>query len=179
MAIRTFAVASLTTEAIADTTNRTDQRHLTIKGGSSTQVTRIVEVYIGGQAASTSSPTYALLARDSTVGASLTALTTGESDTADNPATAALAAPALTFTAATTKPQRAKEYLAAPTFNALGGIVRLRFPKDDAPTILGNTANNGEVGLSWFTGTTAALVGAHIKFETLAIFIAAGLSLIA
>ena len=167
MAVRTFAVASFTTEARADTSNMTDSTHMNIQGGSSTQRTKILEVYVGGQEDATSSPTVMLLARDSTVGATPTALTTGESDTADDPATAALAAPVVSFTASTTKCQRAKAYLANLSFNALGGIVRLRFPVGSEPTILGNTASNGEVSLSGFTGTVAAAVGAHIKYETL------------
>lgn len=167
MAIRTFAVASFTTEAVADATNMTDSKHMNVKGGSSTQKIRIKEVMASGLEASTSSPQKLLLARDSTVGASLTALTTGESDAADDPATAALAAPTLTFTASTTKCQREKTYLAQMGFNALGGIVRLRFALGEEPQILGNTASNGEVSLSGFTGTTAGLIGAHIKFETL------------
>jgi hypothetical protein len=167
MAIRTFAVASFTTEARADTSNMTDSTHMNLLGGSSTQVTRIKEVYVGGLEDATTSPTIMLLARDSTIGATLTSLTTGESDTADNMATAALAAPVLTFTASTTKAQRAKMYLANLSFNALGGIVRLRFPEGQEPAMLGNAVNAGEISLSGFTGTIPASVGAYIKYETL------------
>ncbi|HET7619145.1 MAG TPA: hypothetical protein VFK20_11595 [Vicinamibacterales bacterium] len=176
MSIRTFAVASFTTEAVADTTNMTDNAHMNLQGGSSTQRTKIVEVYAGGLEASTSSPQKLLLARDSTIGATLTSLTTGQSDTPDDPATAALSAPVVPFTASTTKCQRAKAYLANLAFNAIGGIVRLRFPEGQEPTMLGNTASNGEVSLSGFTGTTAALIGAHIKYETLVMLLAVGLS---
>lgn len=167
MAIRTFAVASFTTEAVADTTNMTDSKHMNLKGGSSSQLTRIKEVYVGGLEASTSSPQKLLLARDTTVGATLTALTTGESDEPDDPATAALAAPVGVFTASTTKCQRGKQYLANIAFNALGGIARLRFALNEEPAILGNTQPLGEVSLSGFTGTTAGLIGAHFKYETL------------
>jgi hypothetical protein len=167
MAVRTFAVAGFTTEAVADTTNMTDSKYMALKGGSASQLTRIKEVYAAGLEASTSSPQKLLLSRDSTVGASTTALTTGESDTADDPATAALAAPVVPFVAATTKPQRAKAYLANLAFNALGGIVRLRFPLGEEPAMLGNAASLGEVSLSGFTGTVAAPIAAHIKYETL------------
>lgn len=167
MAIRTFAVAAFTTEAVADTTNRTDSKHMTLKGGSSTQLTRIKEVYVAGLEASTSAPQRLLLARDSTVGATPTSLTTGESDEADDPATAALAAPVVVFTAASTKPQRAKKYVGKVSLNALGGVSRLRFAIGEEPAMLGNTADNGEIGLSGFTGTTAGVIGAHIKYETL------------
>ena len=168
MAIRTFAVASFTTEAVADTTNMTNNKYMGLKGGSSTQRTKIKEVYAGGLEASTSSPQKLLLAIDSTVVVTPTALSTGESDVPEDPATAALAAPVVSFTAQSgTAPQRAKTYLANMAFNALGGLVRLRFPFGEEPSILGNAANGGECSLSGFTGTTAGVIGAHIKFETL------------
>lgn len=167
MAVRTFAVAFFTTEAVADTANMTDSKHMNILGGSSTQETKVLEVQCGGLESSTSSPQRMLLARDTTVGASVTSLTTGESDEPDHAATAALAAPSVKFTASSTKCQRGKQYLANLAFNALGGIIRLKFPFGAEPTIIGNTQPLGEVSLSGFTGTTAGLVGAHIKYETL------------
>jgi hypothetical protein len=139
---------------------------MNLQGGSSTQETRIKEVYAAGLEPSTSSPQKLLLARDSTVGATLTSLTTGESDTPDDPSFSTLSNPPVPFTASTTKSQRAKAYLANLAFNALGGIVRLRFPLGEEPAMLGNTASNGEISLSGFTGTTAGLIGAHIKYET-------------
>lgn len=168
MAIRTFAVAGFTTEAVADTANMANSKYMALKGGSSTQRTKIKEVYAAGLEASTSSPQKLLLAFDSTVATNLTALTTGESDTEDDPATAALAAPVVSFTAqGTTAPQRAKKYLANLAFNAIGGLTRVRFPFGEEPSMLGNAANAGEVSLSGFTGTTPAAIGAHIKYETL------------
>ena len=168
MAIRTFAVAGFTTEAVADTTNMTNSKYMALKGGSATQRTKIKEVYVAGLEASTSSPQKLLLAYDSTVATNLTALTTGESDTADDPATAALAAPVVSFTAqGTTAPQRAKAYLASMAFNAIGGLSRVRFPFGEEPCMLGNAANAGEVSLSGFTGTTAGAISGHIKYETL------------
>lgn len=172
MATRTFAVAGFTTEAVADTANMTDSKYMALKGGSSSQVTKIQEVYVMGLESSTSAPQKLLLAFDSTVGATLTSLTTGESDTADVPATAALAAPVSSFVAATTKPQRAKAYIHHCGFNALGGLGRHRFPDGGEPRMIGNAAfsagvSGGEISLSGFTGTTAGVIGAHIKYETL------------
>lgn len=166
MSVRTFAVASFTTEAVADTANRTDSKHMTILGASSTQLTKIKEVQAGGLESSTSSPQKLLLARDTTIGATLTGLTTGESDEFDLASATALSSPVTPFTAATTKPQRGKRYLANLAFNALGGIIRLKFPYGEEPSIVGNTQPLGEVGLSGFTGTTAGVIGAHIKYET-------------
>ncbi len=178
MAIRTFAVASWTTDAVADTTNLTDSKFQAIRGGSTTQFVRIKEVYAGGLEDTTSSPTLLLLARDTTVGTNATALTTGESDDCDHPATAALAAPTVVYTAdGTTQPQRGKRYLANLAFNAIGGIVRLRFPVGEEPAIIGNTQPLGEVSLSGFTGTIAAAIGTHIKYETLILLFATSYSL--
>lgn len=172
MAVRTLAVAGFTTEAVADTTNMTDDKHLNLRGGSSTQYTRLKEVYAGGLESSTSSPQKLLLARVSQIGTGSLTVLTGTSDAPDDPNTAALAAPTVFYTAsATNKAQRlvatSGSYLANLAFNALGGIVRLRFPLNEEPAILGNSANNGEVVLSGYTGTTAGAIGAHIKYETL------------
>lgn len=168
MAIRTFAVASFTTESVADTTGMANNKYMGLKGGSSTQRTKIMGVYAAGLESSTSSPQKLLLAFDSTVVATPTALTTGESDTEDDPATAALAAPVVSFTAQSgTAPQRAKKYLASCAFNAIGGVMNQQFPYGREPSMLGTAVNAGEVSLSGFTGTTPGLISAHIKFETL------------
>lgn len=172
MAIRTLAVAKFTTEAVADTTNTTDDKHYNLRGGSTTQYTRIKELYAGGLEASTSSPQVLLLARVSQIGTGSLTVVAGTSDIADDPNTAALAAPTVFYTAsATNKAQRlvatSGSYLANAAFNALGGIVRLRFALNEEPTILGNAANNGEVMVSGYTGTTAGLIGSHLKYETL------------
>lgn len=172
MAIRTFAKASLTTDAVADAADLTDSKFMCVKGGSSTQRTKIKEVRVVGLESSTSAPQILLLAFDGTVGTTPTALSTGESDIADDPHTAALAAPVVTYVAAGgTQPQRAKAYLAHLGFNAIGGLFKERWPIGEEPTLYGNAAfsapTGGEVSLSGFTGTTAGLIGAHIKYETL------------
>lgn len=167
MAKRSFKSASWTPVAVADAANFTNLGHMTLQGGSSTQQTAVIEVYLGGQAAS-SSPCIMILAHDSTVGATLTALTTGESDAALHPATAALAAPVGTFTQSTTKPQRSSTLsLLNLSYNAFGGIVRWVAAPGEEVWMLGNTASFGEVSLSAFTGGTPGLTGTHIVYETL------------
>ena len=94
-------VPTWTPVAVADTTNFTDAGHMSLQGGSSTQVNKLIEVYMGGQAGA-SSPSIMLLARDSTVGVTLSVGRLAALD----PATAALAAPPVVFNTATTKPQR-------------------------------------------------------------------------
>jgi hypothetical protein len=167
MAKRSFKSTSWSAAAVADTTNYTNQQFMAIQGGSSTQRIMVSEILVGGLATS-SAPSIMAFARDSTVGATLTALTTGESDTAIDPATAALAAPAQVFTQSTTKPQRSATLsLAVFPFNAYGGVIRWVAAPYAEFIILGNTASFGEASLSAYTGSTTANVGAHIIYEPL------------
>lgn len=166
MGVRTFAVASFTTEAVADAAAMADSKHMNILNAGAAQITKILEVQAGGLEASTSAPQKLLLALDGTHGATLTGLTTGESDTPDDPNASALSSPPTPFTASTTKCQRAKIYLANFPFNALGGIIRERFVEGKEPVIYGTATSKGECSLSGFTGTTAGVIGAHIKYET-------------
>lgn len=167
MSIRTFAVASFTTEAVADTAAQANSKHMDIQGGGSGQYIKIIEVAVQGWEPSTSSPQKLILGRTSTVsGATIDALTTGQSDEPDDPNYSAVTTVAKTHVStAGTAPQRAKKYLAMLGLNALGGVTRERFPVGKEPAVLGATADNGQVNLSGFTGTTAGLIGAHIKYE--------------
>lgn len=150
-----------TTAALADTTNLTDTTYHALQGGSSTQRINVLEVYAGGQA-SASAPNILLFARDSTVGATLSVGRNVPLDTA----TAALAAPPVTFNTATTKPQRAATLsLLNLSVNLFGGIVRWVAAPGEEIGMLGNAANAGEVSLSAFTGSTAGLMGSHFIYE--------------
>lgn len=166
MARRSFKSSTWTPVAVADTANFTANGYMAIQGGSATQRIDIWEVFMGGQAAS-AAPSIMLVSRDSTVGATLTALTTGQSDAALDPATAALAAPPASFTTATTQPQRSATLgLLNLSFNAFGGIVRWAAPDEHGVLrMLGNTASLGELSLSAYTGGTPGLMGAHIIYE--------------
>lgn len=165
MAKRVFSVATWTPVAVADATNFTDGGYQAILGGSTTQIITYLEVFMSGQAGA-SAPTFMLLSRDSTVEATPTALTTGDSDAALDPATAALAAPPVAFHASTTKPQRSSTlHLLNLTINAFGGIVRWQPSPGCEPKSLGNTASLGEVSLSAFTGGTPGAIGSHIMYE--------------
>lgn len=150
--------------AVADTANFTNEGYMALQGGSSTQRINVLEVQIAGLAAA-ASPVQMLLARDSTVGASSLS---GVLNTANDPATAALAAPPNLFSTSTTKPQRsATLQLAALGFNAYGGIVRWVAPQDedDGFAMLGNTASFGEISLSSAAAGTPGLVSAHIIYR--------------
>ena len=85
-----------------------------------------------------------------------------------NTLTAALAAPALTFVASTTKPQRSTLASAGRlnlSFNAFGGIVRWVAAPGEEWGIVGVTVNLSESSLSAFTGSSSGLMGAHIVYE--------------
>ena len=154
-------VPTWTPVAVADTTNFTDAGHMSFQGGSTTQRTNVIEVYMGGQAGA-SSPTIILLARHSTVGVTLSV---GRFAALD-PATAALGAPPVAFNTATTKPQRSATLsLLNLSFNAFGGIVRWVYSPGEEVGMLGNTASFGELGISAFTGGTPGLMGSHLIVE--------------
>jgi hypothetical protein len=149
--------------AVADTTNMTDGGHHTLQGGSTTQRLDILEVKVGGQAPSASSPCILLFGRTSTVGATLTAIRNAAFD----PATAALAAPPTAYQASTTKPQRSATLgaLLPMSFNAYGGIYRWLAREGEEISLLGNVASFGELSLNAFTGGTPGLVDSGIVYE--------------
>src|SRR4051812_18825162 len=105
MAKRIFQAATFTPTATADNTAMTNATYMAIGAGSATQMINVVEIYEGGQATS-SAVNIMQFARDLVLGATPTALTTPNGDGPMNGATAALAAPVLTFVAATTGPSR-------------------------------------------------------------------------
>lgn len=165
MAQRSFKRSTWTPTAVADTAAFTDLGYMGLMGGSTTQLLRIIEVYMGGQAGA-SSPSIMIFSRDSTVQATPTALSTGDSDGPLHPSTAALAAPPVAFAASTTKPQRAATLgLLNLSFNSFGGLVRWVTAPEEWMGLLGNTASLGEVSLSAFTGGTPGLMGSHIIYE--------------
>lgn len=165
MAQRSFKRSTWTPTAVADTAAFTDLGYMGLMGGSTTQLLRIIEVYMGGQAGA-SSPSIMVFSRDSTVQATPTALSTGDSDGPLHPSTAALAAPPVAFAASTTKPQRAATLgLLNLSFNSFGGLVRWVTAPEEWMGLLGNTASLGEVSLSAFTGGTPGLMGSHIIYE--------------
>lgn len=166
-----FSTNTFTTAATADGSQLTTSTYMALQGGSATQRNDISEVYVGGQATS-SAPQYLVLARDSTAGATPTALVAGTSSNGPlDPAAAALAAVAIGFIAASTQPTRSNGVALGRinlTFNAFGGITRwTAMDPGEYFKMLGNAASSGDSSLSGFTGTTAGLVGAHIIYETI------------
>jgi hypothetical protein len=169
MAKRIFQAVNFTPTATADAaTALANSTYMAMKGGSSTQMIDVLEIMISGLAASTSSPTIMQFARHSTIATTPTALAAPNSDGPMHPSTAALAAPAVTFVAAGTGPQRSAATSDARLnvgLNAYGGIVRWVAAPTAQWTNLGNTAQLGEASLSAFTGGTVGAVSAHIIYE--------------
>jgi hypothetical protein len=142
---------------------------LALQGATASQLNRIWEVSLAGQAASSSSPTFMLLSRDSQAG---TTTTVGVLlDAALDFATLALAAPPVSFSQATgTKPQRSSTlHLQNCSLNAFGGNYFWRANRaEECVTIYGSTTPSlGEVSLSAFTGGTPGAIGTHLIYEPL------------
>jgi hypothetical protein len=166
-----FQYNSYTPVGVADAASFTTLTYQAIQGGSATQVNQVSEVYIGGQATS-SAPTAMLLARDSTVGVTPTALSTGVA--ANGPmdsASAALGAPAVGFITAATQPLRSNSVTLSRlnlSFNAFGGIVRwTAMDPGEYFKITGLSTLVGEVSLSAFNVGTPGLLGSHLVYETI------------
>jgi hypothetical protein len=165
MSLRSLSNASFTPTATADAANLADGTHLSIQGSTSTERIVIQEVFAQGQAPATSSPTNLVLARHSTVGATLS-LATGAKDAAQDASSPA--GTARGYNTATTKPQRSATLgLLVCGLNAFGGNFRWQHSGISGKEIslVGNAASLGEMGLSAFTGGTVGAIGAHIIYE--------------
>jgi hypothetical protein len=169
MAKRVFQNSNWTPTATADTTALASGTYMAIKGGSTTQLINVLEVYVAGMAGA-SAPTPLTLARSSTLAITPTALAAPASDGPEHPSTAPLAAPPVTFTAAGTGGQRS----AATTdgklqlgLTAFGGIVRWNAAPGQEFSLLGNavTAPAGEAYLSSQNLGTPGLINSHILYE--------------
>lgn len=166
MAKRIFAHLNWTPGATADGSTLA-AGFMALKGGSSTQLIDILEVAAEGMAGA-SSPTPLILAYDSTLGVTPTGLATPDSDGPTNPATAALAAPPVSYVAAATAPTRSNS-TSSPKLpvgiNAFGGVYRYSAAPTQQMSILGNGTSTGELSLSGYTGGTTGLIQSHIMYE--------------
>lgn len=166
MAKRSFGNVNYTMTGIADNTALTGPFQA-IKGGSATQLIDVIEVYLAGMAAA-SAPTFAVFARDLVLAVTPTALANPAYDGPMNAATAALAAPPVTMTAAGTGPSRSNTTTDAKIqlgFNAFGGIVRWVAAPGEEWKITGSGTTVGESSLSSFNAGTPGLMNSHIIYE--------------
>lgn len=135
--------------------------------GSSTQLINLIEVYMGGQAGA-SSVNAMTLARSSTLGITPTALSAPNSQGPMHGSSAALAAPSVTYVAASTAPNRSPGVTIARmnlSFNAFGGIVRWVAAPAEEWSLYGTAVNVSESVLSAQNLGTAGLMGSHMIFE--------------
>ena len=166
MAKRNFNQLNWTPGATADGSTLA-AGFMALQGGSSTQLIDILEVMVEGMA-SASAATPLVLAYDSTLGVTPTALATPNADGPLNPATAALAAPPKSYVAAATNPTRSNSTSSPKVslgINAFGGIVRWNAAPTQQISILGNSTSTGELSLSCFTGGSPGAVQSHILYE--------------
>lgn len=172
MSRRIVSMTTQTPGVYGDTTTLTTYP-FGLASGSALQVNRIWEVSISGQASSTSSPTFMLLARDSPVGIGTPGQATGGTDAVIDAACAGSAGgPFGAWTGSsfgTTNPSRSTAYhLLNASLNAFGGVYFWRANRaEECITVIGVGAPLGEVSLSAFTGSTAGAIGAHMIYETL------------
>ncbi len=170
MAKRSLQVPTFTPTAVGDTTAITNNTFIALGAVTATSGGLVSEVYIGGQA-SASSINIMMFARDSTLGATPTALAAPASDGPLNSLTIppTVASTMLGFNFAGTAPQRAASTTAARlnlSLNAFGGIVRwVAYPGEEWG-IVGTATSFSESSLSAFTGGSVGLIGAHIIYET-------------
>jgi len=167
MAKRVFQAVNFTPTATADASTLSNLTYMALKGGSTTQQIDILEVLISGLANATG-PAIMQLSRCGALETTATALAAPNGDGPMNPATAALAAPPVSFVAANTGPQRSNatnDGRLQMALNTFGGIIRWNAAPNQQWTQLGNATTVGETILSAFTGTTPGAVSAHIMYE--------------
>src|SRR6185312_16023422 len=167
MARYSATFTSVTPVGTADGANLVDGSYqAVVQGGGAAQQLKINEFYAGGEAASTSSPTLLVAARDSVVGGTVTAGSTRNA-LLDATASASGVVPVVGNNA-TTLPQRsATLHLLHLSFNAYGGIVRWFARPGEELTTFGNTASLGEVSFSAYSGGTPGQLSGHVLLEAL------------
>jgi hypothetical protein len=167
MAKRQFHAATFTPTATADTTALANGTYMAIGASGATAGLNVYEIFLGGQATA-SAVNICQFARDSTLGATPTALAAPNSDGPNDTRTAALAAVPITFVAAGTAPQRSANTTAARlglSFNAFGGFARWKAYPGEEWGITGVTASVSESSLSAFTGGNPGLMSGTISYE--------------
>ena len=155
---------SLTMTATGDTTTFANSVFCAIRSSNASSMIKVSEVYIGGEAASASTPATIVVARDSTNGATPSA--TGVRTALTDALGSAPANLPTGFTQATTNPQRsASAHLLHLSFNAYGGIVRWFASPDQSITMATATAPNSEISISAITAATAPVTSGHFLYE--------------
>lgn len=156
---------SYTPVAVADTVAMTTLGFHNVQGGVSTQRMEVRDIIVQGQAPSTSSPTFLVGGRTSTVGAAT--LTAGRLACVD-PSSVLIANPPVSYQVTSgAYPQRSATLgmLVGLTINAYGGACRWQPGPDEIIATLGATASFGEFSINAFTGGTPGLVMTTLILE--------------
>lgn len=168
MAKRIFQNPNWTPTAQADAAALTNATYMALKGGSATQRIDFLDIYVNGNAPS-SSPTGLCIARTVTaLGVTPTALAIPTTDGPTDPATAALAAPPVAYIAAATGPQRSNlttDCRLSLAINAFGGSFRWNSAQGQQWVMLGNTVGFGESLISSQNVLTPGSVNCHLEYE--------------
>lgn len=161
---------TFTPTTVSNATNFTDNGYFALQGGTGTQRFDVYEIMLVGQSTTAGSMNSIVWTRDSTVGATLTGLSSVQSQGALDPASVAPTSAPVAFSASTTKPQRsvsATKFVLG--FNPFGGIVRWRTEPGSGAEfkLLGNTASNGEASISCTTIGSPGAMMATIQYDIL------------
>jgi hypothetical protein len=168
MAKRSFQVATWTPTATGDGTTYANGTFMSLGAGSTTQVLEVLEIYVGGQAPSTSSPCILQFARDLVLAATPTALAAPNGDGQVDGVSAAPATTPVACVQATTNPSRTNTATTARlnmSMNAFGGAVKYQANRGEGWRIVGTAVSVSESSLSAFTGGAVGLIGSHIIYE--------------
>jgi hypothetical protein len=159
---------TFTPVGVSNATNMTDAGHWSLQCGTATQRVDIFEVMLVGQSTTAGNMNSVFLARNGTLGATLTALSTVQANAPLNPASVAPTSAPVAYSASTTKPQRGLTLTKlALGFNPFGGIVRWRTEPGSGGEfqLLGTSTASGEAGISASTIGTPAAMMATIQYE--------------
>lgn len=143
------SVTGWTPTAVGNTADLTSAGYHALQGYASPGIVQIIELFMGGEATS-STVNEMEVARDSTVGATLSFGAGGYAAALSPNYTKQAAA----FNTATTKPQKsATLHLLSPAFNAFGGVVRWVAAPGEELIMVGASASFGEISLTSASGT--------------------------
>jgi hypothetical protein len=164
-----FSSQSFTAQTYASVL--TDGTHMTMIGGTTTQMTDVLEVLISGRDVSSVVSAMQLCRSTGTIAATPTALASPTSDGPMIPATALLVAPVVVAVAFTTKPQASNVTTDAKLnlgLNTFGGIIRWNAAPTQQWQLLGSATGFGCTILfnASAAGGNTCLANAHIMYET-------------
>lgn len=159
---------TFTPTTVNNATNFTDNGYFAIQGGTSTQRFDVYEITLIGQTTVAGNMNSMVWTRDSTVGGTLTALTSVQSQGPLDPASVAPTSAPIAFSASTTKPQRSvTSTKLVMGFNPFGGVAKWWCPPGSGAEfkLLGNTASFGEASVSCTAVGVPGAMMATILYE--------------